>query len=59
MEGDYFIFRTSWVYGSRGRNFLATILKLASEREELRIVKDQFWSAYVEQGHRERDTTNH
>lgn len=37
----YMIFRTSWVYGARGKNFLRTILKLAREREELRIVGDQ------------------
>ncbi len=37
----HLIFRTSWVYGSRGKNFLLTILKLAREREELRIVADQ------------------
>ena len=41
VEGAYLIFRTSWVYGLRGKNFLNTILKLASEREELRIVADQ------------------
>lgn len=35
------IFRTSWVYGATGKNFLRTILKLAREREELRIVNDQ------------------
>jgi dTDP-4-dehydrorhamnose reductase len=37
----HMIFRTSWVYGSRGKNFLLTILKLAREREELRVVADQ------------------
>ena len=36
------IFRTSWVYGSRGKNFLLTILPLALQREELRIVDDQY-----------------
>jgi len=36
------VFRTSWVYGMRGSNFLLTILKLARERDELRIVADQF-----------------
>lgn len=36
------VFRTSWVYGARGTNFLLTIRKLAREREELRIVADQW-----------------
>jgi len=35
------IFRTSWVYGAYGKNFLHTILRLAKEREQLRIVADQ------------------
>lgn len=35
------IFRTSWVYGAYGKNFLHTVLRLAKEREQLRIVADQ------------------
>jgi dTDP-4-dehydrorhamnose reductase len=38
---DYLIFRTSWVYASRGNNFLKTIMRLAADREELKIVADQ------------------
>lgn len=37
----YAIFRTSWVYGATGRNFILTILRLVREREILRIVGDQ------------------
>jgi dTDP-4-dehydrorhamnose reductase len=38
---SHLIFRTAWVYSTTGRNFLLTILRLASQREELRIVRDQ------------------
>lgn len=38
---DYLIFRTSWVYSTRGHNFLLTVLNLAEERKELSIVGDQ------------------
>jgi dTDP-4-dehydrorhamnose reductase len=41
VGGNYLIFRTSWVYGARGKNFLKTILKLVAERPELKIVNDQ------------------
>lgn len=48
---DHLIFRTSWVYGSRGSNFLRTIVHLARERERLRIVADQIgaptWSRLI------------
>lgn len=38
---NYLIFRTSWVYSHRGRNFLNTMIRLAKEREELQVVDDQ------------------
>ena len=41
VGGDFLILRTSWVYGARGSNFLLTMLRLARERSELRIVDDQ------------------
>ncbi len=39
---DHLIFRTSWVYDLRGRNFLTTMLRAGAERPELRVVSDQF-----------------
>lgn len=38
---DHLIFRTAWVYAREGKNFLLTILRLATQREELKIVSDQ------------------
>ena len=53
----HLILRTSWVYGMHGKNFLRTVMRLAQERDELRIVADQFgaptWSRTI------ADTTAH
>lgn len=38
---DYLIFRTSWVFAEKGKNFLKTMLNLAQQREELSIIDDQ------------------
>jgi len=47
----HLIFRTAWVYGLHGQNFLKTMLRLMAERESLGIVNDQFgaptWSRLI------------
>jgi dTDP-4-dehydrorhamnose reductase len=53
VDAPYLILRTSWVYGMRGKNFLLTILRLARERNEIKVVNDQIgaptWSRIIAQ----------
>jgi dTDP-4-dehydrorhamnose reductase len=41
VGGRHLVFRLCWVYGVRGQNFMLTMLRLAREREKLRVVRDQ------------------
>src|SRR5260370_5765567 len=51
IDGQHLIFRLCWVYGARGQNFMLTMMRLAREREKLRVVSDQFgcptWSRLI------------
>jgi dTDP-4-dehydrorhamnose reductase len=51
VGGHHLIFRHCWVYGARGQNFMLTMMRLAREREKLRVVRDQFgcptWSRMI------------
>ena len=41
IDGHYFIFRTSWVYSSTGKNFYLTIKNLIKNKEKIKVVNDQ------------------
>jgi dTDP-4-dehydrorhamnose reductase len=51
IGGVHLIFRLCWVYGARGQNFLLTMMRLARERDKLRVVSDQVgcptWSRLI------------
>ncbi len=51
VGGAHLIFRLCWVYGARGQNFMLTMMRLARERETLRVVADQIgcptWSRMI------------
>lgn len=51
VGGAHLIFRLCWVYSARGQNFMLTMMRLAREREKLRVVEDQVgcptWSRLI------------
>lgn len=42
ISDKYYLVRTSWLYGKNGKNFVETMLKLGQEKDEIRVVNDQF-----------------
>ena len=44
VTAEHIILRTAWLYGAHGQNFVKTILRLAMEKEEIRVVSDQYGS---------------